>query len=852
MKRGGVFRRGAFNGTTGGVLAVAVALAVAGGVLASRLPVKSDLSYLLPDATPSVRQLRALEKRARVATTFMIGIESDDSRARTRATALMLRRIAALDAKALGIAKVTANDAAVRRFVSDNRFLFADLSDLATARDAIRQLALKANPLYVSLDTEDAAHARRVDPFDTIRHKLDRAEAEAAHPKPLVSADGRLQLILVTASFDGGDLDRGAALDGALERQLRDTARDVGPAVQMGMAGDVVRGLAEQRGLITGMLIATALTIAVVLAALLIFFRSSGAVLALSWSLAVGALATFGFTRLAIGQLNIASAFLSSIVIGNGINFGIILLGRYLEERRAGEAVDVALRAAVRGTARSTAAAALAAGTAYVSLAVTPFRGFRDFGIIGGVGMALCWLCAYTVLPASLRVLESRRWINVGPEPAMVGWFARLLPARSRPVAVASLGLFGLAAVGAWRYLAHDPIETNLHNVSSTGPELDRASAWMDKFDHAFGYGIASGFVLGANTHDQATALARRLRAVDEGKAEPDRLFNHVTTLDDQLPTAQAEKLSLLAELRRSIDRRLGESSTLDDAERTALERLRPPDGLHVLTDADVPAEIAWPYLERDGTRGRIVLANNATAIDSWNTRDLRRFASAVRALDLGPHVLVGGTAFVLTDILDAMEQDGPWAVGAAGLGAMIVVLMLLGAGRAAAVTLFCAAFGSAALLALASLIGLKVTFLNFVALPITIGIGVDYAVNALGRDIAEAHRPPDAEGHARTMSAVALCSFTTVVGYASLLFSANRGIRTFGLSAILGEATCLGAALLVAPALMRALGGQPRFRAVGAIDGARLAMRPARTDASRTLATDGSAPSTVATTELR
>ena len=53
------------------------------------------------------------------------------------------------------------------------------------------------------------------------------------------------------------------------------------------------------------------------------------------------------------------------------------------------------------------------------------------------------------------------------------------------------------------------------------------------------------------------------------------------------------------------------------------------------------------------------------------------------------------------------------------------------------------------------------------------------------------------------TGPAVALCSFTTVVGYASLLFSENQGIRSFGLSALIGELTCVFAALILAPALL-------------------------------------------------
>ena len=61
----------------------------------------------------------------------------------------------------------------------------------------------------------------------------------------------------------------------------------------------------------------------------------------------------------------------------------------------------------------------------------------------------------------------------------------------------------------------------------------------------------------------------------------------------------------------------------------------------------------------------------------------------------------------------------------------------------------------------------------------------------------------------ATTGGAVALCSWTTTVGYGSLLLSANAGIRSFGLMAIIGEMTCLMTALAVAPALLGLLGSR-------------------------------------------
>jgi predicted RND superfamily exporter protein len=776
------------RGTT--VLIVAAAVAIVGGALTSRLSVKCDLSYLLPESTPSVRQLRALEQRARIAATFMLGVESTDVAARARAGEALLRRIQALDAKALGIGGVTSDDGLFRRYTWDNRFLFADLDDLTAARDALRDRMMKANPLYVSLDepVDPPGDQKGADRLEGLRKKLDEARDKASHPKALVLA---------------------GALQQQIDASVAETSAATGSTVTVGMTGDVIRGLAEQHGLVRGMTIATLLTLAAVLAALLLYFRSLAGVLALGWSLTVGALVAFAFTELTIGHLNIASAFLSSIVIGNGINFGIIYLGRYFEERRAGHPVDRSLDIARSGTMRATAAAALAAGAAYLSLAATPFRGFRDFGIIGGMGMACCWISAYTVLPAALAFVERRGWLRVRPEPAAIGWFERALPTRRGPVLVVAAVLFAASALGAWRYLTHHPLETNLRNMASTNAELDRGVALMDKFDRAFGHGISGGFALAVKTREEVAPLVRKLKAADEGKPERQRLFSRVTTLDDRLPADQPEKLEILNELRRLCDRQLRHPDVLSDDERKTLQESRPPDNLRALGDADVPLELAWPYVERDGTRGRIVLANTGLGIDSWDTRDLRRFAAAVRGLGLGPDVLVGGSAFVFSDMLSAMERDGPRATAIAALGAIVVVAALLGPSLAASATLFCGAFGTLALIALAGLFGLKVNFLDFVALPITIGIGIDYSVNIISRASAEPDTLQGRKESARTASAVALASYTTVVGYGSLWFSANKGIRSFGFAAMLGEVTCLTAALLIAPALARMIGNR-------------------------------------------
>ena len=100
--------------------------------------------------------------------------------------------------------------------------------------------------------------------------------------------------------------------------------------------------------------------------------------------------------------------------------------------------------------------------------------------------------------------------------------------------------------------------------------------------------------------------------------------------------------------------------------------------------------------------------------------------------------------------------------------------------------------------------LGIKLNFVNFVVLPITFGIGIDYAVNYYQR-YRQASSPDQAL--AASGGAVALCSATTIIGYSALLVADNRAIFSFGLTAVIGEITCLSAALFALPAVLCWLG---------------------------------------------
>jgi len=69
------------------------------------------------------------------------------------------------------------------------------------------------------------------------------------------------------------------------------------------------------------------------------------------------------------------------------------------------------------------------------------------------------------------------------------------------------------------------------------------------------------------------------------------------------------------------------------------------------------------------------------------------------------------------------------------------------------------------------------------------------YRARLLGGDISSAVR--------RVGGAVSLCSFTTIVGYGSLIFNDNQALESFGQLAMAGELATLFGALFLLPSLL-------------------------------------------------
>src|SRR3569623_810038 len=470
--------------------------------------------------------------------------------------------------------------------------------------------------------------------------------------------------------------------------------------------------------------------------------------------------------------------------------------------RRSTTDVDEALALAILHTLRPTAVASLGASIAYGSLAATSFKGFADFAVIGAIGMLLCWVASYALLPA-LMIAVGGKPRTYHTEPFVGRVLVKLIGFRdSRAVVVISALLAVAAAVVVVRYIVADPFEYDIKQLRSEGKDAVESRVWMKVSDDNFGRGYAGRTFIAADRPDQVPQIVDALLATNRDKAH--QVVGSVSSILDAVPPDQAKKIAVLEKIRKLLDS--PDLDALDATQRAELEELKPPADLHEITFDQLPASIKDKpeVTEADGRVGLMISIHSANGLDEWNGHDLIRFSNAVRTLQLhdGEIVTTSGSSVIFADIIAAIESDGPRVTIVAAIGLVVMVLLTVGRNRRAVAVLIATIAGSLLMVATCALLSLTVNLLDFVALPITLGLGIDYAINVAHRQDTDAVHDPIAT--LRTSgSAVFVCSLTTMIGYGSLLVSENLAIRGFGAASLIGEVTCVLTALVLVPALL-------------------------------------------------
>jgi uncharacterized protein len=634
------------------------------------------------------------------------------------------------------------------------------------------------------------------------------------------SDDGKTMVVRVVSGASG----TGGASGDRFLRQMDDIVtainpKSLHPEMVVGYAGDIPNAKAEKDSIAGEALWATGLALLLVLSGIVFYFRSVSSLAIVAFPVFLGIGAAYAFATVAFGYVNTAGAFLGAIILGNGINYPIVLLSRYQEFRARGMDQTTARREAVLNAFRAELVGAAVAGIAYGSLTVTSFRGFSQFGMIGFFGMLLVWLAIIPVVPAMVSMLEglserfprSPRWLWIvqsAPGPSGKGWFTRLVAKLTQRFSWAFV-LLGLGATAALAFrlpqFMRDPWEYNFHNLGSKGShQQSGAGIWTNKADAVFrGKLDISGARMLADNAAQIPALKAKMLANDA--ADPQgKLLEGVVTIDDFLPGLAPEQKAKLEVIERIRDRLTPTvMQSLPEDERKRVEEMMPPENLKPVGHQNLPPLIKRRFEERDGRLGTLFYVQYKHGVSVGDGRTVLRLAKTTDnvKLDDGTLVQTASRASVYAEMIRSITRDGPLATLASFLAVSLVVIVATHRARGAIAVLLSLLMSVVCTLGIAHLTGERLNFLNFIALPITFGIGCEYPFNIFDR--ARLLQGDVEQAVTRSGGAVGLCSYTTIVGYGALLIADQQAVQSFGRVAALGEIACIVMALLFLPSLL-------------------------------------------------
>ena len=633
---------------------------------------------------------------------------------------------------------------------------------------------------------------------------------------------GTIMVVRIVSNASGSGGYSGDLFMAQMQKRIDDlhVKERFNPEMKVGFAGDIPNAVAEKSSILSEAAWASGIAFLLILGGIVVYYRSPWSLIVISLPALMGVGAAYAFATATFGYVNTPGAFLGAIILGNGINYPIVLLSRYREFRARGMSGDEARREAVLNAFRAELVGASVASIAYGSLTITQFRGFSQFGTIGFVGMLLVWLAIIPVVPALIVIIERIQmrlppWLrdpeNKLEEDGSSGKAMRFIATTTTrwPLVFVIVPIL-LTAWSASHLPAFlkDPWEYNFSKLGSRSSKAGGPGEWSNKADNEVfrGKQNISGTLIMADSPEQVQELHDEIIAAD--KADPQgQLIEEIVTVADFLPGTdewQKKKLDVLDRIRDRLTPYVLAQVTPE--ERMRLTEMRPPEDLKVVKAKDLPPLIRRRFEENNGKVGTLMYIKYKFGVSFSDGHTLLRMAKTTDNVKLADGTLVqtASRSTIFAEMIRSMERDGPLATGASFIAVMIVVVLATRSKIGSFAVLLSLLMGVCCLVGIAAYTETRLNFFNFIALPITFGIGCEYPFNIFDR--TRLLKGDVASAVSRGGGAVALCSYTTAIGYGSMLFSDNQALQSFGRLAMWGEIACVGMALFFLPALLSLL----------------------------------------------
>jgi len=678
----------------------------------------------------------------------------------------------------------------------------------------------------------------------------------------MISKDKKHLLVMIAPPMEVGNFQVATDFVDVVNKELAAQDREI-PGVKHYLTGNAAVMRDDNIIVRQDMVRTTLIAYALIILLFAFSFRNLSSIVFASVCLALGLVWSYGAAYLLVGYLTAITAVFGAVLLGMGIDYAILILSRYTEERHLGASIQEALEITMTKTGKGILTGAAATSLAFYSISTGTFQGGKEMGLIAGTGIIIFFIIMTFILSSLMVFWDSRRSMKGVTQkqwnPKIMRLLSGMVTRAPLPVFTVLLGFFGAMVYMTpksqfeYNYLNMEwqdaesvqlikkipdwfGLSTNFGMVLSENVEQDRKLAqqlWAKKttaqVDAVSNY-IPENPELKKPSIDQiAAVIAAAEPGATPGKAaefkagDVDELLKLLASLSEKMKGI--EGLAYLSDYgdvekssRQSKDRinRLIEIIQSQPREKTArnlsglnaqlveetpgmFRRVKKIAGAQAPSLASLEKEHPAIVERFQGRDGKFLIYVYPNR-EIWSEHNMKAVVRDLKSV--APDAM--GIAVLFDRILDQLKKDMA-RVAMVALGVVFIIILLDYRGFWHAIlTMVPLVFAAITMVGMMNLLKIKFNFVNIGMLPLIIGISIDYGVYVVHRWIGEGKGidsiPKVVESTGR---AVSLSALTTMIGFAAIIPARWQGLSIMGKTLTVGVGFALLASVLMLPALL-------------------------------------------------
>ena len=520
-------------------------------------------------------------------------------------------------------------------------------------------------------------------------------------------------------------------------------------------------------------------------------FRRWLPLLGMALCLLLSCLVALTLGQLLFGRLSMISVGFCAILVGLGVDFSILTIGRYHQARSDGEPHRQAIATSIAKLGRAIFFGALTTAVGFLALVLSGSMAFSQLGVLIAIGIFVAglFMCSILFLFVRERQAIPHDWLFESVRK-YVRWIVR------KPVPMLLFSTVLLLVLTAIGFSPNPPLHFET-NTRSLQPRNIRASQALEAIMHEMPvrWEPVLAIVRSANPqelHDywqKIVAHWRELQAA--GKIKGFSTPAALCLSPDWMETnrRQLSAINFLA-ARETLDQTLDAEGFSRDSFAPAFTLL---DDLKRLTDPNVPLpnwrdqlpkSSSWwflvdRYFGHDPALTTGFVTTNQPISAHAQSKDLERDLQVPEV-----PMILSGWSYALADLLPWSHHQLLLVSALMAIFDISLLALLYRDFRLWTIQVITLAFGIGAMIASMKLLHINLNLLNVLSFRLVLAIGVDYGIyvvlvwqktREIEHDVAGVLKP------------VLLAGLTAVSGFASLALARNPALTSLGIACAIG-----------------------------------------------------------------